>query len=210
MAAFRLRQARASSRQEAIQLYCCEELAARGVPNTAIERRIEGSYRSKKWDVVATAADGEPRVAISCKSIISNHGGTVPNRIDDMLGEAVNVHRRWPRAVLGYLFMMSRVDESQAMLKTRARHVRAGRSNADIYARDIASGRTWFERLGDSVSRAAGRADAADVPERFEAVSCSLVGFEEGPPYPIEYHPATLTPDAFFDALARLYVERYP
>src|SRR4051812_5922318 len=104
MVAFRERQARASNRQEAIQLYCCAELKRRGLDGAEIEVPMPARYRNKKWDV-GLMVDGEPRLGISCKSIVSNHGGTVPNRVDDMLGEAVSLHRAYPKAVLGYLFM---------------------------------------------------------------------------------------------------------
>ena len=81
---------------------------------------MAGAYRTKKWDV-GLVEKGKPVLGISCKSIVSNHGGTVPNRVDDMLGEAANVHRAYPKAVLGYLFMMSRIDESQATQKATKR-----------------------------------------------------------------------------------------
>lgn len=209
VAEFRLRQARASDRQVAIQRYCCDELTRRGVSSSAIEVPLLGAYRMKKWDVGLKVGD-EVRLAISCKSIISNHGGTVPNRIDDLLGEAVNLHRQWPRAVIGYLFMMSRVDESVATQKQRAKRRQAGRDEADVLREAQVSGRIWFARLGDSVSSASGRISPEDLPEKFEAVSCSLFGFEEEAPFPVEYHPLTLVPDALFDRLTQLYTERFP
>lgn len=42
--------------------------------------------------------------------------GTVPNRVDDLLGETVSLHRTFPQAVLGYLFMMSRRDEASRQI----------------------------------------------------------------------------------------------
>ncbi|MDQ1685221.1 MAG: hypothetical protein QOC82_1958 [Frankiaceae bacterium] len=208
MAAFRLRQARASDRQEAIQLYCCDELRARGLRAAEIEVPIAGAYRTKRWDV-GMVIDSEPRLAISCKSIIANHGGTVPNRVDDMLGEAVNLHRRWPRAVIGYLFMMARVDESLASTRRR-QHLRARGYPEDVILEEAReSGGRWFARLGESVSQASGRESEADLPEMFEAVSCSLVGFEVSPLFPVEYHPSTPRPAEFFDILAETYTERF-
>ncbi len=120
MRLFRARHPRASNRQEDIQLYCVQELTKRGLIGASIEVIMPGFYRAKAWDV-GLIVDGEPRLGISCKSIISNHAGTVPNRVDDMLGEAVSLHRAHPRAVLGYLFMMSRLDESKATQATTTR-----------------------------------------------------------------------------------------
>ncbi len=132
MRQFRLRHARASNRQEPIQTYCCEELHRRGLLGARIEVILPGAYRDKVWDVGRLADSGEVTLGISCKSIISNHAGTVPNRIDDMLGEAVNLHRRWPRAVIGYLFMMARTDESQYQTKRRAGLIAAGSSEFSV------------------------------------------------------------------------------
>ncbi len=209
MEAFRLRQARASTRQEAIQQFCCDELAQRGLSGARVEVRLPGAYRDKKWDV-GLVVDEEPRLGISCKSIISNHGGTVPNRVDDMLGEAANIHRKWPDAVLGYLFMMSRVDESVAARKARVKAAARGDSQVAIEQKARADGDRWFGRLGDSVSRASGRTDRDDLPEKFEVVSCSLLEFDLPPPYPVALHPNTPDPDTFFDLLVAIYRKRFP
>jgi hypothetical protein len=39
-----------------------------------------------------------------------------------MLGEAANLHRASAKAALGYQFMMSRIDESQATLHATEAH----------------------------------------------------------------------------------------
>lgn len=204
MRAFRKRHARASNRQEAIQLYCCAELEKRGLVGAEIEVAMPGAYRTKKWDV-GLIEEGKPRLGISCKSIVSNHGGTVPNRVDDMLGEAANLHRAFPKAVLGYLFMMSRIDESQAtQRKTKAlggmRKTRLTQLRED--------GDYWFERLVESVSKAAGRSGPRARPEMFEAVSCSQVDFMVEP-FAVVVHEGAMSPDAFFDRLVELYHERF-
>jgi len=59
-----------------------------------------------------TAADPtpKPRLLISLKSILRNLAGTVPNRLDDLMGEAANVQQLSPEIVIGYVVIM---DESQ-------------------------------------------------------------------------------------------------
>lgn len=201
--AFRERHPRASNRQEAIQHYCCAELEKRGLPGVEIEATLSGAYRDKKWDV-GLLAKGEPVLGISCKSIVSNHGGTVPNRVDDMLGEAVNLHRRHPRAVLGYLFMMSRVDESQAT--QRKTEDLGGMSDARLDELRI-EGDQWFETLVESVSKASARSGPDDYPEKFEVVSCSQVDFMVDP-FAVVVHEGALAPDVFFDRLVETFHER--
>lgn len=209
MRQFRLRHPRASNRQEPIQTYCCEELQTRGLLGARIEVTLPGAYRDKVWDVGRLSDSGQVTLGISCKSIISNHGGTVPNRIDDMLGEAVNLHRRWPSAVLGYLFMMARIDESVKQRTRRESHIQGGAFKDTLLDLARQNGDYWFGRLGDSVSRASGRTSAEDFPEKFEATSCSLLDFDLGEPYPVRYHPATPSPDAFFDQLVAIHRERF-
>jgi hypothetical protein len=204
MQVFRARHPRASNRQEEIQKLCCTELAKRGLDGAQIEVTMPGFYRPKKWDV-GLVVDGEPRLGISCKSIISNHAGTVPNRVDDMLGEAVSLHRAHPNAVLGYLFMMSRRDESAA---TEAKTLSEGGMTSHRLQKLHADADLWFERLVESVSKASGRTDADDVPEKFEVVSCSQIDFDLDP-YGVVIHEGALSPDDFFGRLVEIYRERF-
>lgn len=202
--AFRTRRARAKNRQEDIQLYCVDELARRGIPGAEIEIKLPGAYRSKDWDV-GLMVDGEPRLAISCKSIVSNHGGTVPNRVDDMLGEAVDLHRAHPKAVLGYLFMMSRVDESK---KEKEKTEKVGGMTDSRLQHMQEQGDIWFDRLVESVSMAGNRSGTGDFPEKFEAISCSQIDFLQDP-YEIKVHETSLSTKAFFDQLTTIYRARF-
>jgi hypothetical protein len=204
MREFRQRDRRASNRQEAIQDYCVAELERRELHGAGIEVLMPARYREKRWDVGLVEA-GEARLAISCKSIVRNHSGTVPNRVDDMLGEAVSLHRAFPRAVLGYLFMMSRRDESDKIAKKTEQ---LGGLTPERLQQLHGDADRWFERLVDSVSRASGRVDEHDLPEKFEVVSCSQVDFDVEP-YGVVVHEGALGPDAFFDRLVELYRERF-
>ena len=204
MRIFRTRHPRASNRQEAIQLYCCAELQARGLHGAEIEVVMPAHYRAKAWDV-GLLVDDEPRLGISCKSIISNHGGTVPNRVDDMLGEAVSLHRAYPKAVLGYLFMMSRRDES---VKTQRDTEALGGLTRERRRKLNDDADYWFERLVESVSIASNRSGPRDWLEKFEVVSCSQIDFDTKP-YGVVVHEGALSPDAFFDRLIEIYTDRF-
>jgi hypothetical protein len=202
---FRTKHPQSSNRQEQLQLYCCAELEARGIVGPKIEVVLPGQYRAKKWDV-GLVVDGEPRLGISCKSIVSNHAGTVPNRVDDMLGEAVNLHRAFPNAVIGWLFMMSRIDEAKSVReKTEAL---GGMTPERRHFLEV-SGDRWFRNLVTSTSPAANRSGPTDFPEKFEALSCSQIEFESTP-YDIVIPPGATSPDAMFDRLASIYFQRFP
>ncbi len=88
--------------------YAIAQLEYHGLPGvkggSSGELRIEGLARSKDWDVAYDFA-GKPRLLLSLKSIWSNAGGAIPNRIDDLMGEAANVQQMSPEIVIGYLLL---------------------------------------------------------------------------------------------------------
>lgn len=92
--------------------FCVEELDRRGLAGAHRERSIPGVGREKVWDVV-WEYDGRVRLAISLKSILSNIAGTVPNRIDDMMGEVANVQLRSPEVVLGYVAIFNQQGDRE-------------------------------------------------------------------------------------------------
>lgn len=76
------------------------------------ELRIAGFARSKDWDVAFNFA-GKPRLLISLKSMWKNIPGTVPNRLDDLMGEAANVQQMSPEVVTGYLMLFDKSQDAE-------------------------------------------------------------------------------------------------
>ena len=70
------------------------------------EASIPGAGREKRWDV-AWQYDGKYRLGLSLKSILRNLGGTVPNRIDDLIGEVANAQLHSPEIVIGYVMIFN-------------------------------------------------------------------------------------------------------
>lgn len=68
------------------------------------ELRIPGLARHKDWDVAYDFA-GKPRLLVSLKSIWKNASGVVPNRLDDLMGEAANAQQMSPELVIGYVML---------------------------------------------------------------------------------------------------------
>lgn len=99
---------RASNRLDSLADYAIEQLAHHGLPGarggSSGELPITGLARSKNWDLAYDFA-GKPRLLISLKSIWSNAGGTVPNRIDDLMGETANIQQMSPEIVVGYILL---------------------------------------------------------------------------------------------------------
>jgi hypothetical protein len=97
-----------SSRLSPIADYVKEQLTAFGLSGvrggTGGELTIEGLGRSKDWDV-AYDFSGKYRLLVSLKSIWENASGTVPNRLDDLMGESANIQHLRPEVVIGYVLL---------------------------------------------------------------------------------------------------------
>ena len=77
----------------------------------AEEVGIRGLGRQKDWDLAYVLA-GKPRLLVSLKSILRNLAGTVPNRLDDLMGEVANVQQLSPEIVVGYVVIMDEKEDS--------------------------------------------------------------------------------------------------
>ncbi len=117
--------------------FCIEEFARHGLKGVrggqADEVGIRGFGRQKDWDLAFVLAD-KPRLLVSLKSILRNLAGTVPNRLDDLMGEAANVQQLQPEVVIGYVVIM---DEAE-----------------DRMRRD---GKTWSDHFEDNLRKIAVR-----------------------------------------------------
>ncbi len=71
-----------------------------------------GIGRSKDWDVAYEFA-GKFRLLVSLKSLWKNASGTVPNRIDDLMGEAANIQQLAPEVVIGYILLFDAAADSR-------------------------------------------------------------------------------------------------
>ena len=91
-------------RLQGLAKYCIRQLSDRGLREAEAEVSLPGGGRPKQWDV-AWKHHQKYRLAISMKSILSNLAGTVPNRIDDLMGETTNVQMYSPEIVVGYVMI---------------------------------------------------------------------------------------------------------
>jgi len=110
------RQTQDSGRLNMLAQYCIEAFARAGLPGVrggkADEVGIRGLGRQKDWDLAYVLA-GKPRLLISLKSILKNLAGTVPNRLDDLMGEVANVQQLSPELVIGYVVIMDEAGNSK-------------------------------------------------------------------------------------------------
>lgn len=104
-----------SSRLDPLANYAKEQLRVFGLPDvrggTGGELDVAGLARRKAWDV-AYEFSGKFRLLVSLKSMWKNASGSVPNRLDDLMGEAANVQQLAPELVIGYILVFDSVADS--------------------------------------------------------------------------------------------------
>ena len=163
--------------------YCVQELARRGLNKATTETSLPGGGRTKQWDV-AWELQEKPRLAISLKSILRNLAGTVPNRIDDLMGEVANLQMYSPEVVIGYVMVLDVAT--------------------DVHS--DARGGTWCEVLRGRLDRLSERRAPSWSVGMIEAYSIIEVDFTAGPAI-LASRPGL---DAMFDTLAKEVRRRNP
>ena len=138
--------------------FCVQELEARGLRGVGAEVPVEGFGRVKQWDVAWHHA-GKARLGISLKSLLKNIPGTVPNRIDDLIGEVANAQLHSPEIVIGYIMVFDRSQDTFS-----AKH-----------------DSTWLELLRSRLEQLSHRAPPAWATGTFEGLVLAEVDFSEGP-----------------------------
>ena len=170
-------------RLDALADLCVQELTRRGLTGVAKEVEVPGVGRSKRWDV-AWGYDGKVRLGLSLKSLLKNLGGTVPNRIDDLIGEAANAQLHSPEIALGYVMVFN-------------------------VARDRYSpkhGSTWFELFRKRLNILSGRRLPSWTTGTLEDFLLMEVDFRAGPDIRSVSQPF----DRFFDNLVEQIRIRNP
>lgn len=111
-----LRSVQSPDRLQALADYARQQLAEHGLPGavggSSGELCVPGLARQKDWDVAYKFA-GKYRLLISLKSMWKNAAGTIPNRIDDHMGEIANVQQLSPEIVIGYILLFDSVADSR-------------------------------------------------------------------------------------------------
>ena len=98
--------------------FAIKQLAHYGLPGaiggSGGELKVQGLAREKDWDVAYDFA-GKYRLLISLKSMWKNAAGTIPNRLDDHMGEIANIQQLRPEIVIGYVVIFDVVADSNPL-----------------------------------------------------------------------------------------------
>ena len=163
--------------------FCVQELTRRGLTGVEKEASIPGAGRDKKWDV-AWQYDGKYRLGLSLKSLLKNLGGTVPNRIDDLIGEVANAQLHSPEIVIGYVMIFNVTEDSFS-----PKH-----------------GSTWVDLFRARLASLSGRRSPSWTTGTVEDFILIEVDFGSGPSIRSLSQPF----DAFFDTLIEQIAARNP
>ena len=130
------------------------------------ERRFAGGIGAKQVDVSLASDEFGLAMAVSMKGIYFpdatalnakagnwNFAKNLMNRKGDMIAEAVTLHKRFPYAVVGAIFLF---DERAAIEKVE--------------------GKSTYLRAHDNFAAFTGRASHADADEKFEGFALGLIG----------------------------------
>ena len=132
---------------------------------------------------VAWRRGGKYRMGISLKSILKNLPGTVPNRIDDLMGETANVQLHSPEIVIGYIMILDTQSDAPT---TR--------------------GLTWHDILHDRLSSLSGRRPPSWATGMIEDYVLVRVDFSTSP----SIVSVSQSMDDFFDMLVEQVARRNP
>lgn len=208
-----------STRLSSIADFAKQEVSALGLPGasndpacklrggTGGELAIPGLARTKDWDVAFDFA-GKPRLLLSLKSIWKNAPGTVPNRIDDLMGEAANIQQRSPEVVIGYILLFEvsadRVRKEDNRLWSDAFESAVGRiaiRRSPLWNQGLLEA-AWFIRFDANAPKGSRVLDPAGTAQAgrdfFQALLCELQLREPAIPFirtlDCGGNPATVVP----------------
>jgi len=180
--------------------FCAYELTQRGFPESLVYPRsnaaegknrvqILGGYMPKEVDVCVTVPDNGPLVAISWKSLMPSTIRNAINRFEEYIGDAMNLHARFPMLVLGFM----------VLFPTSEKFLRNGKPADEL------------QRFADLIERSNARCGVMDPSGSYEASCLLLVDFEPHPPRLSRAFPpkaSSLRVEQFFDKLWELYQQR--
>ncbi len=151
--------------------------------------RILGAYMPKEIDVALVPPNSGPLLAISCKSQMSSIVKNTINRFEEYVGDATNLHTRFPMLVFGFLMLVPVAGETWANGPTEG-----------------------LRRIAALLERANARQKINEPPGGYDASALLFVDFGASPPkvmnYPDPQTQPTVRIEHFFDRLVQLYFER--
>jgi hypothetical protein len=194
------------------------------IPNLSVhvgETPISGALRTAQIDVSEFHARDGLRLAIELKPVNLAVGRAIWNRFGDIRTVAVNLHLKFPFAIVGGVLAVPTFEEPGAAAEeseedavrdapaTSASHPLSSEPNREAIAgrRDTTH---LVARATDRLSRAGGRLKESDAPHLLEAVCVLLYDPDSGTVSDfLPSHESGLRWDAFIATIVQTYQARF-
>jgi hypothetical protein len=151
------------------------------------EASIFGSHKPKNVDVAVIEKNNGPQIIIGVRSQMSSVGKNLLTYYEEIIGDCISLHDRFPMAVIGYVYLLPARPIKEGLEKERVDVDRA-------------------ERL---FARITGRNDWHDTGDKYEHFALLKVDFASSPPRLLDSRDP-LKIDDFFDKIVATYNERKP
>lgn len=202
------------------QNYCQAELTRLGLPPAAIvsqgrsiqsfsfraEQPVVGAHYIKSVDLTLQSSTSGPLLSLSLKSMLSSVGKNVNNRWEEAIGDAANLHVRFPMLPLGFLMILP----STSYVTSGGRRVPEPLIDAQGNPTPLA------EAVVRKLAAARGRRVAAELPSYYEEVAVTVFQYPLPPDGVAQLHrtfptlESGLRVEPFFDNLVARFAERHP
>ena len=175
---------------EPLHEYCASELRKVGVEGRSFrvlkEATVFGSHKPKKVDIALIQDINGPQVIIGIRSQMSSVGKNILTYYEEIIGDCISLHDRFPMAVLCYVYLLPK----HSMLANNKEAI------------DLERAERLFERIS-------GRSDWREPKDKYEHFAFLKADFECDPVALIDTIPL-LRIDGFFDNIAKTYNDRKP
>jgi hypothetical protein len=165
------------------------------------KRTVLGGNYPKEVDVVLESNTSGPLLGISLKAPNSSILNNVNSRLEEMAGEAANLHSRFPMLVLGHVTTMPYVDQTERDVLLNSRGIPT----------------TACRRIVNKLYGLSGRNDPTSTPGTFEEVAVAFVNYSKKAAVVCTSYPPsrsraqrTIGLSTFFDRLLQRFRERNP
>ena len=169
---------------------CVDELRALGIDEAKYDIRKEatlyGSHKPKDVDVAVIENINGPQIIIGIRSQMSSVSKNILTYYEEIIGDCISLHDRFPMAVLGYIYVLPK------------KSIKDGKT--EVVNLDRAE--RLFERI-------AGRTDWRDPKDKYEHFAFLKVDFEANPPILLPTSDL-LQFTNFFDNIIETYNKRKP
>lgn len=163
------------------------------------EATVLGKYRTKAIDVVVTDTEAGPVLGVSVKTT-GKAFRNLTNRVEELVGDAANVHGWYPGFVYGFLHIIKKIRRSDV------------ESDNDASFSDDGTPLDSIWRLHDVLASLNGRDDVAGPADIYES-TCLLVleETESGIVIDSDFPPrgSPIRFETFFEQMYEVYDHRY-